>query len=223
MHLCLVLVDESLTPDDFSEVVKAKVPAVVISPLGSSLMFDMAGDDDIGGGRLAGEHLLSLGHERIGYALFGEGRSTSSLRQQGFEQALAQRGLKLADRDIACLPARDLNREALFVDDLRRILSRPDRPTAFFASTDVLAAHTYGVARELGLRIPHDLSVVGYANLSFAQYVDPPLTTIRQDGRELGRRAAALILNRLHNPTAPRQDVVVPTELIVRASTAACG
>ena len=220
--LCLGLMDETLTPDDFSEVVKAKIPVVVISPMGSGLMFDTASDDDIGGGRLAGEHLLSLGHQRIGFGLLGEGRATSSLRQNGFEQALAQHKLSLASRDIARMPPRGPDGEAMFSRDVHRILSRPDRPTAFFASTDLLAANVYHVARGLNLHIPRDLSIVGYADLTFAAHIDPPLTTIRQDGLELGRSAAELILNRLGNSTAPRQDVMVPTELVTRGSTARC-
>ena len=217
--LCLSLIDESMAPEDFSEVAKTKVPVVVISPLGTGLMFDMACDDDIGGGLQAGEHLVALGHRRIAFGLFGEGRSSSTLRQQGLVQSLTQHGLKLTKDNIALLPARIPNPRDAFHRDVHRILSQPNRPTAFFASTDLMAAQVYLVARELGLRIPHDLSVVGYADLGFSAHIDPPLTTVRQDGRELGRQAATLILKRLFQPTMPRQDVMVPTQLIVRAST----
>ena len=102
------------------------------------------------------------------------------------------------------------------------ILSQEPRPTAVFAVTDHEALFLYEAAAELGLRIPEDVSVVGFADLDFAASLQPPLTTVRQQPKEIGRRAAQLILDRLDgdfkdsSPTTVR----VGAELIVRGSTA---
>ncbi|NQU40727.1 MAG: substrate-binding domain-containing protein, partial [Lentisphaerae bacterium] len=82
------------------------------------------------------------------------------------------------------------------------------------------AVEVYRAAREAGLRIPGDLSVVGFANLNFSPLIDPPLTTVDQCGAEIGHRAARLILDRIANPNRRRRAEIVATQLIVRASTA---
>jgi len=105
-------------------------------------------------------------------------------------------------------------------DELLQLLSRTDRPTAIFASTDDLARAVYAVAKEFKLQIPRDLSVVGYANLNFASQIEPPLTTVDQNGREMGKRAAQIILDRLENHTAPQRVEIISAQLIIRASTA---
>ena len=81
----------------------------------------------------------------------------------------------------------------------------------------------YRVARELGLRIPAALSVVGFGDLNFAGYVEPPLTSVIQDGVAIGERAGELIMARLSVRDAPRQTVILPTRLVLRESTAGVG
>jgi LacI family transcriptional regulator len=219
--MVLHLVDEALQPHDFSLVLKVGIPVVLLGVISPALVFDVVCNDDRQGGRQVGEHLVGLGHRRLGFCYFGAGHSAADTRLAGFREVLDRTGIALREQDIAKLDPFAPDRDALFQADMLRVLRNPDRPTAIFASTDLLARTVYLVAREVGLRIPQDLSVVGFANLNFAALTDPPLTTVDQHGIELGRRAARLIMARLKDPSMPRRSEVVPTQLVVRASTAA--
>ena len=101
------------------------------------------------------------------------------------------------------------------------MLLSPDRPTAVFAATDILARKIYEAAAELKLRIPEDLSVVGFANNDFSAEMNPPLTTVRQMGYEIGSKAAQIVLDRSNGVLTSRTPVHerMPVELIVRQST----
>jgi LacI family transcriptional regulator len=166
-----------------------------------------------------------LGHRRIGFVYYGEGHSSCDQRLTGFRRALAEYGAELREEDIARNPVRltEAERLRLLHADIERVLNRESRPTAIFAPSDFLAAEVYRVARRLGLSIPGDLSVMGFANLDFSSLVDPPLTTIRQDGIAMGEAAGAQVLRRLKQPDASTFHYVQPVELIVRESTAAVG
>ncbi len=101
-------------------------------------------------------------------------------------------------------------------------LSRSDRPTAVFAATDLMAMKVYSAAAKLGLRIPEQLSVVGYADFPFASDLVPPLTSVKQDPYKIGRTAARILVERIleRNVTAPTQRELIKPQLMVRESTA---
>lgn len=196
------------------------IPIVVLEHVRHGIICDTVLNDDINGGRLAAEYLLKLGHKRFGFCYFGEGRSNCDLRLQGFREALAKAGLLLPDDNIARhLPYND-NRDQLICQALREILSKEDRPTAIFASSDYLALKVYEVARAMDLRIPRDLSVIGFANLEFTTFVDPPMTTIAQYPEEMGKKAAELILKRLKRENVDNHNIIIPTNLVERLSCA---
>ena len=215
--LILNLIDEQLNHDDFGEIIRAEMPMLLLGTVEAGLKGDKVDSDDITGGRLAGEHLIGLGHTQFGFCYYGQGHSTCDRRLQGFEEALAEAGLSLLPANIARIPIS--GDETALAEEIRHILQAPQRPTAFFAATDFLALAVYRVSFALGLRIPEDLSVVGYADLNFASYVTPPLTTVRQDGIEIGRLAGRLVLERLAANTDEYRHVEVPTTLTVRRST----
>ncbi|MCS6829614.1 MAG: substrate-binding domain-containing protein [Armatimonadota bacterium] len=115
-------------------------------------------------------------------------------------------------------PASEATRRAL-----RQMLHSSDRPTAFFCGGYYLALDVVRTAREEGLRIPEDLSVVGFDDPVSASLLSPPLTTVRQPLDEMGRLATLMLLQWLTNMEPPRQSVVLPTQLMVRGSTGAPG
>ncbi len=221
--MILHLTDEAMLPRDFSLVIKAGLPVVLIGAIHPNLKVDIVTNDDRAGGRELGAHLLELGHRRMGFVYFGAGHSTSDLRLAGFREALSRSGIVMREQDMARLDPFDPDREVRLHAELLRILRQPERPTSIFASTDNLAGEVYRAAREAGLRIPGDLSVVGFANLNFSPLIDPPLTTVDQLGAEVGHLAARLILDRIANPNRRRRTEVVATRLLVRASTAPVG
>ncbi|MET9384448.1 LacI family DNA-binding transcriptional regulator [Streptomyces sp. NPDC002928] len=192
----------------------ARVPVVVAGareavPPGVDLV---AGDDEHGA-RLATEHLIALGHRRIahiaGYGAVGE------LRRRSFEATMRAHGLA----DGARVEPSDMTEEGGYRTAVR-LLGRPGRPTAVFAVNDIASVGVLSAAAELGLRVPHDLSVVGYDNTSIARLRHVWLTTVDAAGHEVGRRAARCLLDRLEEPGgAGRVHLAAPT-LEIRGTTA---
>lgn len=220
--LILSIVNEALSRDDLLEVLRTRIPMVLLGPVHPNLATDTVDNDNVAGGRLAGQHLCELGHRRFGCCYFGAGNSAADQRLAGFQQALMSCGGLLAPHHIIRLSPYDRAGVGMekFEAELEQLLRSPQRPTAIFAAMDPLAAPVYRVARRLGLVIPRDLSIVGFANLNYTDLIDPPLTTIDQNGREVGKRAAEIVLNRLNNPDSVLQSVSVGVRLIQRQSTA---
>lgn len=176
---------------------------------------DFAGTDDRLGGQLAAEHLLGLGHRRLGLLARPGKQLTPRARRTGFEHTVCRRSN--CDLKIACIEARETAGAVI-----EELISGSERPTAVFSVDDRFAFKVYQVAACLGLRVPEDLSVVGFADVQAASVVAPPLTTVRQDPYKIGQAAAQLLLERLEGDTPaadPIQRRLVP-ELIIRGSTA---
>ncbi len=214
------LIYEGFTPKDFADVTKSGLPVVTLDMVRAGLPYDSVASDDMMGARLAAEHLLDLGHRQFAFLYFGDGHSSADVRLQGFRDALNEHHLALhPDRVLKLLFSRD-DREALMLEQLTQLLQQPARPTAIFAATDFLAMNVYKAARQLKIKIPQQLSVIGYANLNFTPSVDPPLTTISQNGYQIGVKAADMVLKRLNEPDAPYVHELIPTKLVLRQSTA---
>jgi DNA-binding LacI/PurR family transcriptional regulator len=191
-----------------------RIPVVVAGarePVPSGV--DVVAGDDEHGARLVTEHLIGLGHRRIahiaGYGAVGE------LRRRSFEAAMRAHGLG----DQAVVESSDMTEEGGYRTTVR-LLSRPERPTALFAVNDIAAIGALSAAGELGLRVPRDVSVVGYDNTSIARLRHVWLTTVDNTSHELGRRAARCLLDRFERPGgAGRTHLAVPS-LEVRGTTA---
>jgi len=159
----------------------------------------------------AARHLAALGHRRIGLIEGPVGFRSRIERREGFEAGLAEHDLKLAhERCVDGAYTFDSG-----IEGARKLLSLKDRPTAIFACNDEMAAGVYQVAREMGLTIPEDLSIVGFDDTPMSSRLWPPLTTIRWPIVEMGRSAAAKLLD-----GAESQSAVPEAKLIVRSSTA---
>src|SRR5690606_11828540 len=169
------------------------------------------------GGLAATRHLIELGHTRIG-AVSGPSRMMCSrARIDGYRAALETAGLPVDPRLVV---TGDFHHEAGYRQGLA-LLRRPDRPTAVFAGNDLQALGLYEAARELGLRIREDVSVVGFDDLPIARWVGPPLTTVRQPLTEMAEAAAKLVLDLGRADEAPAATrVELATSLVVRSSTA---
>lgn len=214
------ITDERLTREDFMPIIKNDLPVVLLGPQTAGWICDSVRTDDVEGGRLMGQHLTGLGHRRIGYTYFGEGASPADLRVEGLRRALQDAGIPVRQDLRAAAPVRVPDHEKRFRDNLRALLSGPERPTALFATNDLHAFTAYEVARETGLSVPRDLSIGGFADLRFARALDPPLTTVHQDGYAVGRKAAEKMLERLRGSDRDPGTFLVPTRLVVRESTA---
>jgi len=174
--------------------------------------------DDAAGGAIAARHLLDLGHKEIGFV--GDalqdpfGFTSSRDREQGMVDELARAGLSIPREWVGHgahgrYEAREL---------ARQMLSRERRPTAIFTASDTQALGVIAAAREIGLHVPDDLSVIGYDDIEAADYVG--LTTVRQQLFESGRRGAEVLLAEIAARSDEPPVVHLAPELVVRATTA---
>ena len=207
-------VNDEATRLYYREIFERGVPLVAVDRRLAESFCDFVGTDDVLGGRLAAEYLHRLGHRRLGHLAGPDEVSSARLRRQAFEDTVAR--FKDGTRcHVVTAEFRASEADAL------SLLDRAARPTAVFAATDWGAAALYAAAQRLGLRIPNDLSVLGFADLVFADLLNPGLSTLAQHPEKVGREAARLVLRRLHATTdiTRHRTVLVPPELIVRGST----
>ena len=191
-------------------------PLVVVDRYFKHLTTDYVTADNFGGALRATQHLIALGHRRIGFLTSAEPAVTMEHRHLGYRQALVEADL-VADPDdiwgIECYPTMDMT-------PLAPILSAAHRPTAILAASDRLALALYKLCRTLRLRIPEDLAIVGFGDFGISAHLDPPLTSVALPTLEMGRKAAEVVMGRIDHTIVGPQQHMLPTNLIVRAS---CG
>jgi DNA-binding LacI/PurR family transcriptional regulator len=171
------------------------------------------------GMRQAVEHLYQLGHRRIAMIAAAADDDHSIWRERLFRKLCRERGLEIAPNNVVY---GDWWKPLLNEAASRRLLQQTPRPTAVICCGDPAAMALLNTARLLGISVPHELSVVGYGNYSFSIFSDPPLTTVAQPFRELGRLAASRLLDRISDSSHDWDDLqraTLPASLVVRAST----
>jgi LacI family transcriptional regulator len=172
--------------------------------------------DNFSAGLRATEHLLSLGHRRIGM-LVGSPRYVSLTdRRRGYAAALVEAGLA---PDPALMPAQPSGTTRKGYAQMRSLLALPEPPTAVYAVSDKSAMGAYAAVAEAGLAIPDDLSIVGTDDVVDSAYLTPPLTTFRVPTADLGRAAARTMRALLGNDPPPPSRTVLPGRLVIRGST----
>ncbi|SDQ35579.1 transcriptional regulator, LacI family [Thermostaphylospora chromogena] len=193
------------------------IPFVVVdTDSATSASVPTVGSNNWDGGLLATRHLLELGHRRIAIISGPEDVLCSRARVAGFRSAHDEAGLTVDP---------DLVRYGTFVvragyEHGMELLSLPDRPTAIFAGSDMQAMGVLRAARQLGLRIPQDLSVIGYDNLPVSAWIDPALTTVNQPLQEMAGLATRMLLDLARGVEVATTRIDLVNELVVRDSTA---
>jgi LacI family transcriptional regulator len=167
------------------------------------------------GAKAATDHLLSLGHRRIAHISGPRGWAATEERIEGYHAALAA---AVGHSSSELLAEGDFESPSGY-EAAGRLLDLPEPPTAIFASNDNLAVGTLRAARERGLSVPDDLSVVGFDDTELAQIVTPALTTVRQPLAELGRTAVSLLMRMIERKNVEALRVELATRLVVRSST----
>ena len=192
------------------------IPAVLIMRYLQSYPASYVGPDNIKGARLAVDHLVSLGHRRIGMIGGPAARSSSIDRVRGFRDGMAAHGLAVEEAMVA---ASEIDRGSAMEVALK-FLSHRKPPTAIFCYNDVMAFGVMLAVLKLGLQPGRDLAVVGFDDIPESQLWTPPLTTIAIDPRNIGQLAANELLKRIDNPSTPNRSIVVEPRLVIRES---CG
>jgi len=174
--------------------------------------------DDRSGIRQAVEHLAALGHERIAHVAGPQWASTGAIRHAAFLETLAAVGL---EADETLIRVGDAFSEEQGARALQDLLDSGADFSALVAGNDLMALGCYDALADRDLRCPDDISIVGFNDMPFADKFNPPLTTVRIPHYEMGLRAAELLLERLADDgAAASDDVVLPVQLVQRASTA---
>lgn len=211
------------SPDIIDRIAALGCPAVIVNGMDSHMRIPSVSPDFYFGGYAATRHLLDLGHRDIVHVTHVY-RKSISLRLEGFRDALADAG-------IAFDPARhvlDLQDSlAISLDARPRIADwlakTKRRPTALFCVADIVALAALQAASGLGIRVPEDLSIMGFDGLPIGAHASPPLTTMIIDRYEIGRIAVRLLQERLAGAEGAAQRIATGVQLIVRRSTAAPG
>ena len=173
--------------------------------------------DDLGGAMKAVRHLVQAGYRRIAHAGGPGSTSVGKERRRGYINALQQSGLAV---DQALITEGGMQ-EHDGIEACRQLLAQNPRPDAVFAVNDPVALGVYKEIRRCGLRIPDDIALVGFGDVTLSSYLDPPLTTVKQSPYEIGKVAARMLLGRIEEPARrmTSEVEVIETELIVRGST----
>jgi LacI family xylobiose transport system transcriptional regulator len=216
----VILVGSDLPAGDKYLLRSRNIPFVMVDPAGDPAPdVPSVGSTNWAGGSLATKHLIDLGHTRIGVVAGPDDLMATHARVAGYRFAMQSAGLPI-DEDI--IAVQEFEDEAS-PEAGHQLLSRANRPTAIFATSDVKALGTYEAARSLGISVPDDLSIVGYDDLQFARWAGPPLTTIRQPLNEMAQEAARFVIAARNHGRHKAERVELVTTLVVRNSTRRLG
>lgn len=211
-----VIVATSRITNDFSRLAAAGVPVVTLDSGGTGGGEAQVGATNWAGLRDATKHLIDLGHTRIGF-IGGESHvQVAQDRLEGYTAALRRARLPVDP---------DLIHDGDFMiaggeTGARALLDLEDPPTAVVAASDLEAMGVYHVAQERGLRVPEDISVIGFDDTVLCEYLMPPLTTVRQPLTQMADQAVRLLGEMSRDGSAPHPRIELSTQLIERASTA---
>ena len=216
----VVAVFSELTVQQQSQLATRGIPLVVVDPTGEPLHeTPSVGATNWSGGVAATRHLLDLGHRRIAMISGPTQWPCCRARLDGYNAAMASAGITV---EPALTPV-----EILYVEGGLRagtsLLRLPDPPTAIFTANDLQAIGVFEAARRAGMRIPQELSVVGFDDLPYAQWSGPPMTTVRQPLADMGATAARLLVALSRGEQPDQLRIELSTTLIVRESTAPPG
>jgi LacI family transcriptional regulator len=213
----VILVASDLERPLQAELRRLDVPAVVVDPVGAPVLdAPTIGTTNWAGGLSATEHLLSLGHRRIGFVAGTRRLLSSRARLDGYRAGLEAAGIE-PDDDL--IRQGDFYHESGF-EEGGVLLDMRQPPTAIFAASDQMAFGVYEAARQRGLRVPDDVSVVGFDDLPQARWSSPPLTTVRQQLVQMGMLAARTVLRLARGEEIESPRLELATELVVRDSSA---
>ena len=192
----------------------AGIPVVCLDRSVREPAFDTVMVDNVFGAYKVVEHLIGLGHVRIG-AILGKNCTTGREREDGYRRALRDHDLPVEPELIR----RGTPRERDGRDLARMLLHLPDRPTAIFCGNNLLTVGTLGEVYANGLRIPEDIAIVGFDDLEWYSLVEPTITAVYQPVQELGRRAIDLLFKRMNGDLSEAKTILLAPELRVRSSS----
>lgn len=213
----LILVPMGQSELNLRRVTESGIPLVLVDRDLEGIDISKVLADNRGGGYTATEHLLSLGHRRIGVICPPMHSHPIVMRLEGYRQALTDWGERPYQPTL--ISTVNVYGFEEGYEAALKLLQGPEQITAIFALTDVLALGAIKAAHTLGLSVPKDVSIVGFDDVPVASYSSPALTTIAQPISRMGETAVQLLLEQIQSDTLSNTEVILPTQLIVRQST----
>lgn len=212
------MVDGVITMDAFTTLTEltqliGNMPWVQCAEYADAGDISCVGIDDVHASRQLVAHLAVSGRKRIALINHDLSYKYAQLRQQGYQQELEQRGLSWQTVSYASELSFNAGKRAM-----EALLSADTQPDAVFAVSDTLAAGAMAAIQAAGYQVPQDIAVAGFDGSELAEMISPPLTTIAQPSRDIGRTAFSLLLQKIDDPQSPTERVMMDWRLIVRAS-----
>jgi LacI family transcriptional regulator len=190
-------------------------PFVAFGRTEQDLDFPYVDEDGVLGMKLATQHLIGLGHQRIAFIAAPSDLMFAAYRQTGFRQAMIANGLRVDETLIATGDLTQHNGHRL----VGELLDRPSRPTAIVASNDLMALGAMAAAQERGLIVGQDLAITGFDDIPPAQYSHPPLTTVHQPIYRIGRMICEKLIECIRGEDLAERQIVLKPALVVRRSS----
>jgi LacI family transcriptional regulator len=207
--------DDLATDLHFEELRRRHIPFVTVDRYLSEAHCDFVGTDDYSGGAMVARHFLELGHHRVAFLAGPDFVSTSRQRRRGFMDTIEEAGAYCTTIQM---------KDFVDLDAARDFMALNPRPTAAFCVNDPMAVALLSFARERGVKVPQELSISGFADLPESSLVSPSLTTVHQDPKVIGRRAAQVLLKRIaeRGKNEAFEMIQITPSLVVRESTSRC-
>ena len=210
----VVLVSAGASQATMDMLAGQEVAVVIADREISGLKVDLVMTDNLQGGYQATSYLLGLGHRRIACIAGPSSLTPSAARVAGYRMALAEAGVPVDERLIV---SGDFQSQSGYAA-MQTLLARAERPTGVFACNDMMAIGAICAIHETGLRVPDDISVMGFDDISLASFTCPPLTTVAQAKYEMGALAFEMLEERIQDRDLPARRQLLETELVIRGS-----
>jgi len=201
---------------DYSSLAQWNIPVVAVDRLPRGLKVDLAGTDSRKGVRDAVHHLIEHGYRTIGFINGPQGLDVAENRFAGYRDGLREAGIDLN----SSLIIRSDFRQAGGFEAMMRLLDLPKPPRAMLIANNLMTLGALQAIHERGVRIPNDIAVISFDDMSWASSLRPPLTAIAQPAEELGHATAQLLLDRIQNPERAPRRILLPVRMVLRDS---CG
>lgn len=213
--LIISIAMESQTFEHLKLFRKKNIPLVFFDRAVPEIETDKIVVDDFMGGFKVTQHLIYQGYKRIGHMAGPQNLMTYIDRKNGYIHALEKNGIPFDENFVV---TNSLTSDA-GVAAIKQLMKLPNPPDAIFCGNDTTALSTMIYLRDLGIRIPEEIGIVGFSNEPFSNVVSPSISTIAQPGFEMGQKAAELILDQIENKGKAFKTIIMPTELIIRESS----
>jgi LacI family transcriptional regulator len=212
----LIIAPSSENVDRLAEMAAGGLPIVVLDRRMVNAQVDMVLADNVGGAQLAVDHLVSLGHKRIGHIGGRMALSSGRERYEGYKLAMEKHKLPVAAGWVRFGDQQHTSGYARALE----LMDEDDTPTAWFVANNMMTLGALNAIHDRGKLIPDDIAIVGFDDMPWSISLNPPLTVVAQPTLEIGQLASNMLLERIEQPNLPPRMVVLDTKLIIRAS---CG